>query len=67
MSQPVTLMLTSIADDLLHSMAQESGKSQSEVAGEAIILKYTLLAGQKEGSKILVQRPDGSLKELIIT
>jgi len=53
------------AYDTLEELARHSGKSMSEVLREAIALKAWFDRERAEGSRILVERPNGQVREVI--
>jgi hypothetical protein len=53
------------AYETLEVLARRSGKSMSEVLREAIALKAWFDRERAEGNRILVERPNGQVRELI--
>jgi predicted DNA-binding protein len=49
----------------LERLAQEKGKTMSEVLRDAIALEKWLTDVSKEGAHILVEKPDGKVRELL--
>jgi hypothetical protein len=49
----------------LEQLATRSGKSMSEVLREAIALKAWFDAERAQGNRVLVERPNGQVREVI--
>jgi predicted DNA-binding protein len=49
----------------LEKLAQEKGKTMSEVLRDAIALEKYVTDLTKEGGAILVEKPDGKVREII--
>jgi hypothetical protein len=50
---------------MLEKLAQEKGKSMSDVLRDAIVLENYITEAAREGSKIFIERPDGKIRELL--
>jgi len=49
----------------LEKLAEEKGKTMSEVLRDAIALEKWVTDMTKDGGAILVERPDGKVRELV--
>lgn len=49
----------------LNTLAERKGKSMSEVLRDAVALERWFDETRREGSKVLVEQPDGSIREVI--
>jgi Arc/MetJ-type ribon-helix-helix transcriptional regulator len=63
--QRVNVNFSEQAYQTLQDLASRSGKSMSEVLREAIALKAWFDRERAEGSRILVERPNGQVREVI--
>jgi len=48
----------------LNALAERRGKTMSEVLHDALWLEGKLDSVRREGGKVLVERPDGSVREV---
>jgi hypothetical protein len=53
------------AYNTLEKLAQEKGKTMSEVLRDAIALEKWVTDATKEGAHILIERPDGKVREIL--
>jgi hypothetical protein len=51
--------------EMLEALAEKKGKSMTDVLRDAIALEKWLLDEQESGSRLLVERPEGSIRELV--
>ena len=65
MAHRVSVNFSDSALSTLEQLAQEKGKSMSDVLRDAIVLEKYVTEATKEGSKIFIERPDGKIRELI--
>jgi hypothetical protein len=49
----------------LNTLAQRKGKSMSEVLRDAIALERWFDETRREGNKVLVEQPDGRIREVV--
>jgi Arc/MetJ-type ribon-helix-helix transcriptional regulator len=63
--QRVNVNFSEQAYQTLQDLANRSGKSMSDVLREAIALKAWFDKERAEGSRILVERPNGQVREVI--
>jgi len=49
----------------LNALAERRGKTMSEVLRDAIALERWFDQTRREGSKVLVEKPDGSMREVV--
>jgi Ribbon-helix-helix protein, copG family len=50
---------------VLENLAEAKGKTMSEVLRDAIALEKWFAQTTKEGGRILVERPDGKVREIV--
>jgi hypothetical protein len=65
MSRRLNVTFSPSAYATLEKLADEKGKSMSEVLRDAIALEKWMTDAAKGGRKILVEHPDGKVRELI--
>jgi hypothetical protein len=65
MSRRLNVSFSQSAYATLEKLADEKGKSMSEVLRDAIALEKWMTEATKDGRKILVEHPDGKVRELI--
>lgn len=61
----ISVSLSADAAQLLEYLAQTQGITQNEALRKAIATEAYLLKEMKEGSKILLQKPDKEIREVV--
>jgi len=64
-SKRVNVNFSPSAYSTLEKLAEEKGKTMSEVLRDAIALEKWVTDLTKDGGAILVERPDGKVREII--
>lgn len=53
------------ASEMVEKMAADQGKTKADVVRQALTIKKWFDQTRKSGSKIIVEEPDGKLKEVL--